>query len=45
MKRSKNARKMKKIAKAISANEKSAEKVSKHDNKKSRVLSAKTLYE
>ncbi|MCH95004.1 hypothetical protein A2U01_0015977, partial [Trifolium medium] len=45
MKRSKNVRKMKKIAKAISANEKSAEKVSKHDNKKSRVLSAKTLYE
>ncbi|XP_058773796.1 uncharacterized protein LOC131648014 [Vicia villosa] len=45
MKRSKSARKMKAIAKAISANEKSAEKVSKNDSKKSRVQSAKTLYE
>lgn len=45
MKRSKNVRKMKKIAKAISANEKSAARVSKSENKKSRVQSAKTLYE
>lgn len=36
---------MKKIAKAISANEKSAARVSKSENKKSRVQSAKTLYE
>ncbi|XP_004487664.1 uncharacterized protein [Cicer arietinum] len=45
MKRSKNVRKVKAIAKAISANEKSVEKISKNDNKKSRVQSAKTLYE
>ncbi|CAL5200816.1 unnamed protein product [Lathyrus oleraceus] len=45
MKRSKCARKMKAIAKAISANEKSAQKVSKNDSKKVRVQSAKTLYE
>lgn len=36
---------MKAIAKAISANEKSAQKVSKNDSKKVRVQSAKTLYE
>ncbi|KAL2331487.1 hypothetical protein Fmac_019068 [Flemingia macrophylla] len=45
MKRSKNVRKMKAIAKAVSANEKSAEKVFKNDSKRSRVQSAKTLYE
>lgn len=45
MKRSKNVRKMKAIKKAISANEKSVEKVLKNENKKSRVQSAKTLYE
>ncbi|KAK7244385.1 hypothetical protein RIF29_39206 [Crotalaria pallida] len=45
MKRSKNVRKMKAIAKAISTNEKSIEKMSKNENKKVRVQSAKTLYE
>ncbi|CAJ1957017.1 unnamed protein product [Sphenostylis stenocarpa] len=45
MKRSKNVRKKKAIAKAVSANEKSIEKVSKNENKRSRVQSAKTLYE
>lgn len=45
MKRSKNVRKMKAIAKAISASEKTVEKVLKNENKKSRVQSAKTLYE
>ncbi|XP_057458714.1 uncharacterized protein LOC130749385 isoform X1 [Lotus japonicus] len=45
MKRTKNVRKKKAIAKAISAHEKSSEKISKHENKKSRVQSAKTLYE
>ncbi|QCE09869.1 uncharacterized protein LOC114183803 [Vigna unguiculata] len=45
MKRSKNVRKMKAIAKAVSANEKSIEKVSKNENKRSRVKSAKSLYE
>lgn len=36
---------MKAIAKAVSANEKSIEKVSKNENKRSRVKSAKSLYE
>ncbi|BAT92504.1 uncharacterized protein LOC124847312 isoform X2 [Vigna umbellata] len=45
MKRSKNVRKMKAIAKAVSSNEKSIEKVSKNENKRSRVKSAKSLYE
>ncbi|XP_062077931.1 uncharacterized protein LOC133782614 [Humulus lupulus] len=45
MKRSKNVRKMKSIAKAISKNEKAVEKVLKHDDKKSRTQSAKLLYE
>ncbi|KAE9585227.1 hypothetical protein Lal_00018039 [Lupinus albus] len=45
MKRTKNVRKMKAIEKAISANEKSVEKISKNENKKTRVQSAKTLYE
>ncbi|KAJ1381656.1 hypothetical protein SESBI_44935 [Sesbania bispinosa] len=45
MKKSQNNRKKKAIAKAISANEKSVEKMMKNENKKSRVQSAKTLYE
>ncbi|KAM6580313.1 hypothetical protein CsatA_004087 [Cannabis sativa] len=45
MKRSKNVRKMKSIAKAISKSEKTVEKVLKHDDKKSRTQSAKLLYE
>ena len=45
MKRSKNVRKMKAIAKAMSSNEKSAEKIVKNESKKIRVQSAKTLYE
>lgn len=45
MKRSKNVRKMKAIAKAISKNEKSVEKILKNESKKTRVQSAKTLYE
>ncbi|RDY06774.1 hypothetical protein CR513_09191, partial [Mucuna pruriens] len=45
MKRSKNVRKMKAIAKAVSANEKTVEKVLKNDSKKSRIQSAKALYE
>ncbi|KAL1299431.1 hypothetical protein HN51_043967 [Arachis hypogaea] len=45
MKRSKNVRKMKARAKAISANEKCAVKIAKNEDKKVRVLSAKTLYE
>jgi len=40
MKRSKNARRMKAIAKAISKNDKYSEKVLKHENKKMRVHSA-----
>jgi len=45
MKRSKNVRKMKAVAKAVSANEKSVAKLSKNESKKNRVQSAKTLYE
>ncbi|PON44573.1 hypothetical protein PanWU01x14_265580 [Parasponia andersonii] len=45
MKRSKNVRKMKSIAKAISKSEKAVQKVLKHENKKSRTQSAKLLYE
>ncbi|XP_061348350.1 uncharacterized protein LOC133293763 [Gastrolobium bilobum] len=45
MKRTKNVRKRKAMAKAICANEKSSQKMLKNDNKKSRVQSAKTLYE
>ncbi|XP_031405837.1 uncharacterized protein LOC116214595 [Punica granatum] len=45
MKRSKNARKMKAVAKAISQNEKVAEKVSKNEGKSVRTQSAKTLYD
>ncbi|XP_059444207.1 uncharacterized protein LOC132176099 [Corylus avellana] len=45
MKRSKNVRKMKAVAKAISKSEKYDEKTSKHESKKSRTQSAKTLYD
>ncbi|MED6136865.1 hypothetical protein PIB30_059780 [Stylosanthes scabra] len=45
MKRSKNVRKMKARAKAISSNEKCVVKIAKNEEKKVRVLSAKTLYE
>ncbi|KAB1217198.1 hypothetical protein CJ030_MR4G021123 [Morella rubra] len=45
MKRSKNVRKMKAIAKAISTNEKKVEKNLKDDSKRSRTQSAKTLYD
>ncbi|GAB2277904.1 hypothetical protein Dimus_012605 [Dionaea muscipula] len=45
MKRSKNVRKMKGIAKAILINEKLSEKASKHESKKIRVKSAKSLYD
>lgn len=45
MKRTKNVRKLKAREKAISASEKTAEKMLKNDSKKLRVLSAKTLYD
>lgn len=45
MKRSKNVRKMKAIAKAISQNEKVVAKVSKNESKAMRTQSAKTLYD
>ncbi|XP_012070657.1 uncharacterized protein LOC105632814 [Jatropha curcas] len=45
MKRSKNVRKTKAIAKAVSKNEKSVEKVLKHENKTARTQSAKLLYD
>ncbi|KAF9666837.1 hypothetical protein SADUNF_Sadunf16G0270100 [Salix dunnii] len=45
MKRSKNVRKMKAIAKAISKNEITAEKGLKKDDKTTRTQSAKKLYE
>ncbi|XP_015578842.1 uncharacterized protein LOC8282422 [Ricinus communis] len=45
MKRSKNVRKMKAIAKAISKSEKSVEKVMKKDGKTARTQSAKLLYD
>ncbi|XP_022717971.1 uncharacterized protein LOC111276494 isoform X2 [Durio zibethinus] len=45
MKRSKNVRKMKAVAKAIAKNEKYVEKNSKNENKKSRTQSAKMLYD
>ncbi|GAV85357.1 hypothetical protein CFOL_v3_28795 [Cephalotus follicularis] len=45
MKKSKNVRKMKAIAKAISKNEKSAEKLLKHESKAMRTQSAKMLYD
>ena len=45
MKRSKNAQKMKAVAKAISQSEKSVEKISRSGSKEMRVQSAKTLYD
>ncbi|VVB11360.1 unnamed protein product [Arabis nemorensis] len=45
MKRTKNARKMKAVAKAIALNDKSTEKASKNIKKTLRILSAKKLYE
>ncbi|CAK9160196.1 unnamed protein product [Ilex paraguariensis] len=45
MKRSKNVRKQKAMAKAISQNEKSLEKILKNESKTSRALSAKKLYD
>lgn len=45
MKRTKNIRKMKAIAKAISQNEKSVEKISKNESKKLRTKSGKLLYD
>jgi hypothetical protein len=45
VKRSKNVRKMKAIAKAISKNEQAEEKVQKAKGKKTRVQSAKSLYD
>ncbi|XP_054795080.1 uncharacterized protein LOC129300537 [Prosopis cineraria] len=45
LKRSKNVRKMKAIEKAISASEKTAQKISKNQSKKLRVQSAKVLYD
>ncbi|XP_059661562.1 uncharacterized protein LOC132307737 isoform X1 [Cornus florida] len=45
MKRSKNVRKMKAIAKAISQNEKSSERISKNESKTARTQSAKKLYD
>ncbi|KAK2984718.1 hypothetical protein RJ640_004543 [Escallonia rubra] len=45
MKRTKNVRKMKAIAKAISQNEKSVVKVSKNESKTLRTQSAKKLYD
>jgi hypothetical protein len=45
MKRSKNVRKMKAVSKAISKSEQYNEKTSKHESKKSRMQSAKTLYD
>ncbi|GKV15872.1 hypothetical protein SLEP1_g26614 [Rubroshorea leprosula] len=45
MKRSKNVRKMKSVAKAIAQNEKVVEKVLKNESKSVRTQSAKLLYE
>ena len=45
MKTSKNGRKMKAIAKAVSQSEKSMEKISMNQSKTMRVHSTKTLYE
>lgn len=45
MKRTKNARKMKAVAKAIALSEKYEEKASKDQTKTLRTLSAKKLYE
>ncbi|KAF8114583.1 hypothetical protein N665_0036s0107 [Sinapis alba] len=45
MKRTKNARKVKAVAKAIAKNDKYEEKASRDVSKKQRTLSAKKLYE
>lgn len=45
MKRSQNVRKMKAIARAVSKNEKSEEKIQKAKRKKTRIQSAKSLYD
>ncbi|TVU38412.1 hypothetical protein EJB05_11780 [Eragrostis curvula] len=45
IKRSKNVRKMKAVARAISKNEQSEEKVQKAKSKKTRIQSAKSLYD
>ncbi|KAI6687352.1 hypothetical protein NL676_024180 [Syzygium grande] len=45
MKRTKNVRKMKAMAKAVSKNEQTLEKASKNDSKTVRTQSAKTLYD
>jgi len=45
MKRSQNARKMKAIARAVSKNEQSEEKMQKAKRKKTRIQSAKSLYD
>ncbi|KAF0906005.1 hypothetical protein E2562_009022 [Oryza meyeriana var. granulata] len=45
IKRSQNVRKMKAVARAISKNEKAEEKVLKAKSKKSKVQSAKSLYD
>ncbi|CAN6199444.1 unnamed protein product [Urochloa humidicola] len=45
MKRSQNARKMKAIARAVSKNEQSEEKIQKAKGKKTRIQSAKSLYD
>lgn len=44
IKRTKNVRKMKAVAKAISKNEQAEEKVQKEKGKKARIQSAKSLY-
>ena len=45
MKRSQNARKMKAIARAVSKNEQSEEKMQKAKRKKTRIQSAKSPYD
>lgn len=45
MKRTQNARKMKAIARAVSKNEQSEEKIQKAKSKKTRIQSAKSLYD
>ena len=45
MKRSQNARKIKAIARAVSKNEQSEEKIQKAKSKKTRIQSAKSLYD
>ncbi|WVZ66352.1 hypothetical protein U9M48_015588 [Paspalum notatum var. saurae] len=45
VKRSQNVRKMKAIARAVSTNEKSEEKIQKAKSKKTRIQSAKSLYD